>query len=287
MGNETSSNPFTLENFVKITAFSAAAIYGALFIGYRRYFAELHISPEDVGIGSAFVLVRSIGFIVLGVGAVLLVAAIVGDLYMLRTEGIKPKESNPEKMWLRRLRRWVWRWRWLLLLPVLVALLMWYLYLLRPPYWPLLGVFGTGVVLLIVAAVVSLVDQKYRNGVGLLISVLIAMVLPTLFITARAHAMADVALKSDVVTGGVVEPFSILGIPVLDVSTEKVDVQWICNQKDAPYVFHGKPTSAALLLGETSSSLFVRIDPPNTAPPIVKLPAECAVAIRHEPSGAG
>ena len=39
------ANPFTLENFVKLTAFSAALIYGALFIGYRMYFNELGISP--------------------------------------------------------------------------------------------------------------------------------------------------------------------------------------------------------------------------------------------------
>lgn len=87
------ANPFTLENFVKLTAFSAALIYGALFIGYRMYFNELGISPEDVGIGSAFVLVRSIGFIALAVGAVALVAATVGVLEIMQ------ERSKPEKTW--------------------------------------------------------------------------------------------------------------------------------------------------------------------------------------------
>jgi hypothetical protein len=163
-----SSNPFTVENFVKLTAFSAAAIYGALFIGYRRYFAELGISPEDVGISSTFVLVRSIGFIVLGVGAVLLVGTIVGDLIMERTQRAKRKENNPEtvretKRW-KRLLKWLWQWRWRLLYPVLVAVLMWYLYLLRPPYWPSWQVFGIGIILLIVGWFVSLVEQESLTG---------------------------------------------------------------------------------------------------------------------------
>jgi hypothetical protein len=74
---EPPSNPVTPENFLKLTAFSAAVIYGALFIGYRTYYNELRIRPEDVGISSTFVLVRSIGFIALAIGVVALVGSIV------------------------------------------------------------------------------------------------------------------------------------------------------------------------------------------------------------------
>jgi hypothetical protein len=86
-------NSFTLDIFVKVTAFCAAVIYGALFIGYRTYFNELGINPEDVGVGSTFVLVRSIGFIVLAVGAVAVVAMIIGVLETMQNK----TDSEPHR----------------------------------------------------------------------------------------------------------------------------------------------------------------------------------------------
>ena len=85
-------NPFTVEVFLKTASFCAAVIYVVLFIGYRKYYNELGITPEDIGVGSAFVLVRSIGFIALVIGAVLLVGSIVNVL-----DSMSKDRKDPEK----------------------------------------------------------------------------------------------------------------------------------------------------------------------------------------------
>ena len=120
------------------------------------------------------------------------------------------------------------------------------------------------------------------------ISILIGVVVPGVFIYFRAHDLADSALrplKGSPPDFPVVKPYSILddSIPVLDVSSDKVDVEWICTDKNKkrPSVFDGRDMSPGELLGESPTSLFVRMDPPGKTP-IVKLPAECVVTTRHE-----
>jgi predicted histidine transporter YuiF (NhaC family) len=98
-GNEHTtgkSNPFSLERFAKIASFCTAVIYGVLFIGYRTYYHELGITPEDIGVGSAFVLVRSIGFIALVIGAVLLVGLTVNVLDSMSKDRKKDAEKRKE-----------------------------------------------------------------------------------------------------------------------------------------------------------------------------------------------
>jgi len=85
------SNPFTLQNLARLGALSAPLVYAALFVGYRTYYAKLGINPEDLGISTTFVLVRSIGFIALAIAAVALVASIVG---VLETMALSPESKT-------------------------------------------------------------------------------------------------------------------------------------------------------------------------------------------------
>jgi len=73
-------------------------VYAALFVGYRTYYAELGINPEDGGIGAAFILVRSIGFIALAVAAVALVALIVGVLETMANPDAKTDAADQQKV---------------------------------------------------------------------------------------------------------------------------------------------------------------------------------------------
>jgi len=203
----------------------------------------------------------------------------------------KTEPAEPAKTWLQRLlsillkpwRRWP-ALRATVLGGLLAGLLLWYLYVLRPPNLPLSHMFMAWVAMLIGALITAAVPREYITIVGVSIALVIALIVPTWLIRDWALQKADEALTSDVVNGPVVKPFSLSDvIPVLDVSTEMVNVEWICGaDKRRPNVFDGKDTSSAILLGETSSSLFVRMDPPGTTP-IVKLPAECAVATRNLP----
>jgi hypothetical protein len=288
------SNPFTLQNLAALGGLSAPLVYAALFVGYRTYYAKLGINPEDLGISTTFVLVRSIGFIALAMAAVALVASIVGVLETMALPPERktvptdtPSQSQP------RLQRWVSTLleqlrrpaiRATVLVGLLAGLLFWYLYALRPPNLPLSHMVMAWFAMLIGALITALVPRQSITFVGVSIAVVIALIVPTWLIRDWALQKADVALTSDIVKGPEVRPFSLSDvIPVLDVSTEMVNVEWICSgDKHRPSVFDGKDTSSAILLGETSSSFFVRMDPPGTTP-IVKLPAECTVATRNLP----
>ena len=150
--------------------------------------------------------------------------------------------------------------------------------------------------LLFVAWVVERIAGRQKTAVGLSIAIaaciLIAIVVPGLFVYIRAHDLADSAFRNPVVKGTpprvsfpVVKPYSILdnSIPVLDVSSDDVDVEWICTDKNKmrPSVFDGRNMSTGELLGENPTSIFVRMDPQGKTP-IVQLPAECVVTTRYE-----
>lgn len=282
--SDAKSNPFKLENFVKIASICAAVIYGVLFIGYRTYFHELGITPEDIGVGSAFVLVRSIGFIALAIGAVALMASIVGVLSHMSS--MRKADASSRGTSTRTLRRWLRDQRryipWLLRFAALAAGLMGYLAALKPWSWPLWWSIVVCLVLLGLAWVVEHVAGRQNPAVGLVIalaiSILIAVVLPAVLIYFRAHDLADSALR-----GTVVKPYSILfgSIPVLDVSSDEVDVEWVCTGKKRPSVFDGRDSNTGELLAENPTSVFVRMDPEGKTP-IVKLPADCVVTTRHE-----
>jgi hypothetical protein len=280
-------DPFTPDVFLKIASFCGVVIYGVLFIGYRTYFNKLGITPEDVGVGSTFVLVRSIGFIALAIGAVALVGSIVFVLDQMakKSEENQPKTKSPLQR-LKYLAKWSWnikRIGWFLTLVCLAGLLLAYLFALKPWYWPVLKILLVWIVLLILALVVMIVAVVQEPAVGLgivtAISIVISVILPGISVYFRAHDLADSALRSTVVI-----PYSILfgSIPVLDVSSDEVDVEWICDDKvkHLPSVFHGRPMSKGELLGESPTSLFVRMDPEGKAT-IVKLPAECVVTTRY------
>ncbi|MDT5273574.1 MAG: hypothetical protein QOE48_745 [Mycobacterium sp.] len=281
-------DPFTLDVFLKVASFCGVVIYGVLFIGYRTYFHELGITPEDVGVGSTFVLVRSIGFIALAIGAVALVLSIVFVLDQMAKRSMEnqPVTENPVKQRLKYLWQWSWNKQsvpWVLALAFWAVLLLIYLLALKPWSWPVCWIVGVWIVLLAVAFVVMIVAGLQDPAVGLgivtAISIVISVILPGIFVYFRAHDLADSALRSTVV-----KPYSILfgSIPVLDVSSDEVDVEWVCDEKTKkpPSVFHGGYTSKGELLGEDPSSVFVRMDPEGKAT-IVKLPAECVVTTRH------
>jgi hypothetical protein len=237
------------------------------------------------------------GFIVLAIGAVALVLSIVFVLDQMAKKSMdnqpatnnsmdnQPATNNPVQR-LKYLGQWSWnkkRIPWFLALAFLAVLLLSYLFALKPWYWPVWKIVVVWIVLLFVAFVVMIVAVVQEPAVGLgivtAVSIVIAVILPGISVYFRAHDLADSALRSTVVI-----PYSILfgSIPVLDVSSDEVDVEWICDDKvkHLPSVFHGRPMSKGELLGESPTSLFVRMDPEGKAT-IVKLPAECVVTTRY------
>jgi hypothetical protein len=238
-------------------------------------------------------LVRSIGFIALAIGAVALVLSVIFVLDQMTKKSMEnqPVTNNPVKR-LKYLGQWSCNkqsLRWFLALASLAVLLLAYLLALKPWSWPVCEIVVVWIGLLTLAFVVMLVAGLQEPVVGLVvvtaISIVISVILPGIFVYFRAHDLADSALRGSPPNFIEVKPYSILNgsIPVLDVSSDNVDVEWICtdNNKKRPSVFDGRDMSPGELLAESPTSLFVRMDPPGKTP-IVKLPAECVVTTRHQ-----
>lgn len=77
---------------LKVFAIAGTFIYGSLFLGYQSYYSDLGIHPEDVGVNHAFVLVRSIGFILLAAGIALVI--LVYAWVIARRKGITAFEYS-------------------------------------------------------------------------------------------------------------------------------------------------------------------------------------------------
>jgi len=63
-GRSTLKMP-SVGDVLKLSGVAAGVMYGALVLGYRKYYTRLGIRPEDVGVSNTFILVRSIGFVLL------------------------------------------------------------------------------------------------------------------------------------------------------------------------------------------------------------------------------
>jgi hypothetical protein len=67
-------------DITKFLAVSSVALYGILFLAYRRYYEAVDVTPEDAGVTNTFVLVRSPGFIVVTVAvATILFGLLISD----------------------------------------------------------------------------------------------------------------------------------------------------------------------------------------------------------------
>jgi hypothetical protein len=254
---------------LKWTAVAGAVIYAALFTGYRTYYNLLGIRPEDVGVNNTFILVRSIGFVLLsGVVAAGVFLLTMGYYIQARQRG-------------RRSLVWVM---------IVGGLLTGYIAVLLPPNWspgiviPVI-VIPVGVLLPIASiGLLNMVgDKSQRNVLGGILGVVVAavliIVLPALAINGRAENLAKAVLS-----GHQARPFTILSIiPVLDVSSDLVQATWICPDPERPLIFREavNNTRSGLLLGESGTTYFIRLSDTGTAnSEIIKLPENCVMATR-------
>jgi len=126
-------------------------------------------------------------------------------------------------------------------------------------------------------------DRYIANG-GLVVAAITIVLVPVLAAIISAYIRADLVEHGKEST-----PVTILGIPLLDVSAEKVQVSWICQDSQRPAIFR-QPGSRdntinAILVGETATSYYIHLGDKDKPPSeIVKLPQNCAVLTHDERS---
>lgn len=215
-------------------------LYGALFLGYRSFYIRLGASPEELGIGNAYVLPRAVGFIVL---ILLLSAPLLGIWWAGHyVPGLLRAEEGGDKGARRRV---------LLLIAVVGAIAGLFIGVLFGALTSpnvvqdtlvllLVSAVGTGLWKAAGASSGELSRRVALAGAGVLI-----VLLPTIAIVQRGNALAREALR-----GQAVDAFDLFGVPILDVSAVPVSITWIGGATDAPALFSDTSgTVDALLIG--------------------------------------
>ncbi len=260
-------------DILKLLAILAGAIYGALFIGYREYFSELRLQPEDVGVDNTFIAQRSVGFILIAAviaGAALLFAAFIRRL----TDGDPWGRSDTGAI------------------AALVAFIA-----VAAVITSALGV-GKPVAYVFAAALmvssVILGRNSFKSSrdriiaaCALMVTAVVVIVLPALAVYSAASDLA----KGGPVAGKRVEPQTLFGMPLLDVSAEHVVASWICPDAQRPPAFSDLPgnTLSGILVGSTSTSYFIRPlsmsafsgAPRESVAEIIEVPRNCALLTRY------
>jgi hypothetical protein len=251
----------SFSNAVKPSAIAGAVIYLGLFLGYRKYYSILGIRPEDVGVTNTFVLARSIGFIMFALFLTVLAVALTSWFYL----------AFKDARWTRRQA-----------LNVAVALVVWAIvsagfWVLDAPHRELAVLMGA-LLTIACAAIAQFAHPSRRYLVygGLALAGLTIIAVPVLAAVISAYIRADLVLAGKEST-----PVTILGIPLLDVSAEKVSASWICKDT-TPVMFRaphplGAPVDA-ILVGETSTSYYLRTGgAAGATSSIVKVPQSCVM----------
>lgn len=236
----------------KATAVIGAGLYGVLFLAYRAYYDRLEISPEDVGVTYSYVLVRSIGFILVTI----LIFSVILSFFYLASE-LFSSERPSRQDFLR-----------MAGCGVLGAFAGYYFFVLFPFSTPIWAGIVVGVVLLGLAVVLPMMRPKGDDKNWRITVVLLTLVLSVL-IPAIALVLQGVDRGNAARSAGTVSALSFLNIPLLDVTAPSARVYWTNTSTAAPAEFFGAGPPQGVVLGQTGTAVLVAINPAN-APRIVR-----------------
>jgi hypothetical protein len=257
-----------LDDVTKILALSGGLLYGVLFMAYRAYYDAVNLSPEDVGVDTVYVIVRSPGFIIVTIAA----AAIV----QLNDWGYNRYQDASG-------------WKTVLYAPLSVVVslaLSAYVYALSSGpilFNTLLGV-GVFLTMLGIAQWSRSLRSKSQATASRIVRVtgagVLAVALPAFLLISDASALGQRAAR-----GYATNSIQILGIVILDVSAPTVNVLWSDTKSAHPAYFGSSSASPepaeALLLGQTGTSVVVNLAY-NSSLRIVRFDAR-QVVVEFEP----
>jgi hypothetical protein len=254
-----------LENMLQLAALAGAVVYGALFTGYRAFYESLGIDPEDVGISNAFILVRSIAFVVLTA----LVALTWFSMTRLVNNAINRRAGKRSRSFI----------SYGYNIAVAIAIGIFIVFFASPGWPPLAKVVVVVSVLVISIVLTRVADQSSyddRRKMGAIAAVIVGFLAST---TAIHHYAAHLA--EDVNAGKTIAPITIFGIPILDVSSDDIRATWVCPEAQRPPPFTEALDSSisGFLIGESDTSYIIRLAP-ATESKTVSVPQNCVMLTR-------
>ena len=231
---------------LKISALGGALLYGVLFLGYYNYYRQLGLRPEDVGVSYTYILVRSIGFIVL----MLLVLGAMAVIYLAVTA--EDDDATPEAKQ-KKTRLWILGGA---LFGLFLAMYLTYLFPQNWPDWAGWLFYFVFFGLIPICRRIVEGNRKRGNVTFAALALLVTIVLPTAAVITRANALAH-----QVLAGHSIGPYEVFGVPILDVSAGTVTVTWIGRRDQQPAIFSKNSSEPirGLFLGIESDAIVLMI----------------------------
>ena len=256
----------SIGDVLKFSGLAGGVMYAALFLGYRKYYDILGVRPEDVGVDNTFILVRCIGFILL--------AAISTASAILLTVWFSQAMKGP------------WNWPKAIHKTVHIFLVgstfviittVCLVQIDKQAYW-LPGLIAA----VLTVGCIAMARFNYHSrhdriiaAAGLVVTTGTIIFVPAVVAIVSAYHRADMVKQGNPTT-----PAVILGIPILDVSADKVQITWICQDPQRPPLIFQQSKSnppSGILVGETSTSYYIRWGDQSQPFEIVKLPQSCVL----------
>ena len=229
--NAESRLPFPID-ILKLSALGGALLYGILFLGYYTYYGRLGLRPEDLGVSYTYILVRSIGFIML-MGAIVGVLSII---YLIISQ-LDPGPVTRGDML-----------RFVISFPVGSFIVLYAIYI-SPATWPSWAPLIILLTIISIGLIGTSITKRNRTRGFLVFAILVLLttiILPAVAVVARANNLA-----SQVLADQPVAPYELFGVPILDISASTVTVNWIGPPNQRPAIFGSKSSESVhgLLLG--------------------------------------
>ncbi|MET9276112.1 hypothetical protein [Kribbella sp. NPDC003557] len=272
-----------LDTSLKLVGLIGIGIYAILFVAYQAYYSVLGIHPEEIGVTQLFLLSRSIAFLIL---IAIPTAYVVGIVIQARWRAEREARSasklsgqQAEQDKDRKLRK-------LKILASSTITLTSGVYLLSRSLEGA-GLYGIGQTMF---GAVTLAFGA--AGFGLLLlwpqsreRIILAMVTITViaaFIGAGIGLTREAREAATYVVdfGDEVPPITMLGLSLLDIETQRVEVSWVMPQPQRPTaLFTSGLQACALLIGKSTSTVFLIFT--KTGPQVSQLPIS-SVTIRRD-----
>jgi hypothetical protein len=271
---------FGIDTFAKTLGLLGVGVYAVLFLAYQRYYSVLGIRPEEIGVTQLFLLSRSVAFLMLVALPLLYLSATFGMGMVLEKIPLPlGRRSRPTKRGEEVFERVMSFLAAIFIASGMVSTAQTIGATNTPARFALfLGAsffLAAGFIQLLMLRIARFPVRRRLELTGGIMG-MFALVGTGIALMSEANDAAAAVQQ-----GQELRPVTLLGLPLLDVESQRVRINWIMPAIQRPVdVLGGSAGTCALLVGKSTTTIFVI---PQDAEKVAMLPI-ASIALRQDPS---
>ncbi len=235
--NGGNGTPWKYETLLKAFGAGSAILYGSLFLAYRAYYNAIGLSPEELGVNNTYVLVRAVGFS--------LVMSIVAGLYIIGSAaGERAQDSSG-----------LTAFTWLMFFFASSFVAGFLIAAFEPPSWPTWIGPALAALGLLPPAYFGITHKRNSLAFATL-TALVAVVFPSAAVIGHAESLGGRAAD-----GKKVHPYTLAGLPLLDVSAVPGSITWLGPPSQRPVeIFAQQNQLNGMIIGQGPTVVVLVVD---------------------------